>query len=271
MKTRKEISSLIEEYLSGDISQNDSHKLFELISSNKFVRDEFIVRQRIDKAIRKKEIMELREQLKSIDDKRSHTNEIQEPKQVYQASWYKMAAAIILLAAIGYLIYFQFSDRSPLNQNQNQDQSILITKEEYHKFDKSESNEGNVNIIKQDQKIEQKSDSSQELTKKPELAINFMESAYFESFITNYRSNEIQIDRPLPGSTYSYPAEIQFSWRGNIENSLQLIIMNNREELVYKTVVVKEFTLKNHLDQGLYYWKLESEDELLYLNKFYIK
>ena len=269
MTTKKEISSLIEAYLSNDISLSDKNKLLELISSNKFIAREFIVRQRINKAIQKKDIMEVREQLNSLVNVRSKTSDVQEPKQAYYASWYKIAAVIILLATVGYLTYLQFGDS--LTMNHKQDHSSLQIMEKVSSIDNSEPKKDNGEMSIQESSKGQEITKSTKLPENEMLAFNFDESAYYESFINNYRSYGIQIEMPLPGSTFDYSSEIQFKWKGDLINPIELLIMNNREELVCQAKVISEFTLKIPLDRGLYYWKIESEEDLLYLNKFYIK
>lgn len=66
--------------------------------------------------------------------------------------------------------------------------------------------------------------------------------------------------------------KIQFSWLGNIEN-LELIIENNRLEKKFKQKIANHFTLNLsslQFAEGLYYFKLIKNEELIKLGKFYV-
>ena len=64
---------------------------------------------------------------------------------------------------------------------------------------------------------------------------------------------------------------ITFAWEQTEHQSIHLIIFNNRGDDIFNTVVEDAvFKYSDPLDPGLYYWKLENEDELLYLGKFFV-
>lgn len=106
-------------------------------------------------------------------------------------------------------------------------------------------------------------------------AANFNESSDMEYLIKqNYRSNgDLDIISPPPGK--SVQNEILFKWNYEVDEQLLLKILNNEEEVVYKTRTSKRQIIlrliEEDLEPGVYYWKLENEEELLYLGKFYLK
>jgi hypothetical protein len=106
----------------------------------------------------------------------------------------------------------------------------------------------------------------------PIIAQNFSKSAYLESFIDNFRSNMVKVVSPTHNKEYIYKDKITFSWEGEKGTELihQLTVYDNRETIVYRANIENPFTLSNDLKSGLYYWKIETEKGLLYLDKFKI-
>ncbi len=64
---------------------------------------------------------------------------------------------------------------------------------------------------------------------------------------------------------------IRFSWVNAFSNSHTLKIVNNRNNVVYSFPVSGDYLeIDAKLENGLYYWKLESENELLHVGKFFV-
>jgi hypothetical protein len=57
-----------------------------------------------------------------------------------------------------------------------------------------------------------------------------------------------------------------------------LVVLNNKEEKVFSSIVNKEqfpdyrfvVNTNSKFKSGLYYWKIEDENEVLYVSKFYL-
>jgi len=96
-----------------------------------------------------------------------------------------------------------------------------------------------------------------------------------ESMIdTRYRSSGIQIISPLNNTGYTAGSDIVFAWTPPVQGPLTLKIINNKNAVVYEYplgVNGCEFVLKQNLPPGLYYWKLENQDDLLHIGKFFVK
>lgn len=125
--------------------------------------------------------------------------------------------------------------------------------------------------INNDQKKEKK--TFHETTSPKQLyATNFIPADDYEALIgTTFRSNAIKVVSPENGSHFKKQELITFSW--DLENSefLYITILNNREEIISR----QQTSVAEHREAGismpgLYYWKLENEQELLYVGKFYI-
>ena len=91
----------------------------------------------------------------------------------------------------------------------------------------------------------------------------------FEIFIDGQlRSDDIVVSKPTRNEIVSLPYNFEWSPKKNIT----LLIYNNRSVLIVDTLLNDStFHLKKPLAEGLYYWKIESPDELLYISKFKIE
>jgi hypothetical protein len=80
----------------------------------------------------------------------------------------------------------------------------------------------------------------------------------------------VEIISPLKGQTVH--GEVHFQWDSTSRPPFTLVTMSNggvvREEV---TLTEPQYTLKERLENGLYYWKLVAEGELLYVGKFLVR
>ncbi|MCK4765603.1 MAG: hypothetical protein KAW12_25610 [Candidatus Aminicenantes bacterium] len=75
-----------------------------------------------------------------------------------------------------------------------------------------------------------------------------------------------------PGNNIYLQEEILFSWEETKQEPLHLKILNNKNEVLFRYEVKdSRYLFKEELSPGLYYWKLESQSDLLYVGKFFIK
>jgi hypothetical protein len=100
---------------------------------------------------------------------------------------------------------------------------------------------------------------------------NFVENPVLEDMITNgYRSSNLVVVSPQIGMTVHSP--LRFSWTGERGGTVDVRIMNNEGKIEFSIRTKNSGTLLNqHLKPGLYYWKIESKNELLYVGKFLVR
>lgn len=105
----------------------------------------------------------------------------------------------------------------------------------------------------------------------PEFAANFIADPDLEHLVNSrYRSSGISVVSPLNESVVDSGA--LFIWKGRVRGHVRLCIMTNSGSIKRDDYDAKSpSTLKQHLNPGLYYWKIESEDELLYAGKFFVR
>jgi hypothetical protein len=102
-------------------------------------------------------------------------------------------------------------------------------------------------------------------------AANFTESASLQGFVgQDFRSEGVEIVSPLIGATVK--ESVVFEWKGEVQSPVVLRILSNRENPVYQsTVSGSRVVVRKDFTPGLYYWKLESNGELVYVGTFRVK
>lgn len=85
------------------------------------------------------------------------------------------------------------------------------------------------------------------------------------------RSGGLSAIRPANGADLEIGQGVVFSWQTLAEQPLTLRLLNNREEEIFNHPVEGgRFESPAALEPGLYYWKLETEDDLIYVGKFFV-
>lgn len=100
-------------------------------------------------------------------------------------------------------------------------------------------------------------------------ASNFVPSAQMEALLADaVRGDNLELISPVQQTVFQSEENILFEWAGTIEEALFLQIENNKGEEVYQTTLsALRFNYKPDLPPGLYYWRLESEEDLLMLGR----
>ena len=104
---------------------------------------------------------------------------------------------------------------------------------------------------------------------------NFTLAPELESQISQVYRSSITVDVVSPKIAEEFENEITFSWKLNEKQPLTLKILDNKENIVKNEASVTspvDLALSTEkFNPGLYYWKLETENDLLYVGKFFVK
>ncbi len=103
-------------------------------------------------------------------------------------------------------------------------------------------------------------------------AANFTPSEEWEDMVgESVRSMQFEVISPSNTQSFKPKAGIPFKWKGETIDRY-IVVLDNKGEQVHKAkVLANEFYVQLKLDPGLYYWKLESEDDLLHVGKFLLE
>ncbi len=102
------------------------------------------------------------------------------------------------------------------------------------------------------------------------FAANFTSSPFYENLIgQTLRSADLRVTSPASGARMT--GAIAFTWETRFTGQLTLrILANDEREVFNRRVAGPGHTFKGNLEPGLYYWRLESDEELLFVDKFII-
>lgn len=115
---------------------------------------------------------------------------------------------------------------------------------------------------------------TQNKDKSPQFAgPSFDSSANLEDVIRHptYRSSRLlRVISPVNGAIVS--GQARFRWQTDYDGPIYWKLLNNKEEVVTSaTTHNKEYVLeKITLPPGRYYWKLESDEDLLHVGEFFV-
>ncbi len=114
-------------------------------------------------------------------------------------------------------------------------------------------------------------DSSLKGTAKSFLSDNYALSPELEGLIgVHYRSSDIGVESPTVGERIH--GKIAFKWAWGEKEKVILKIVNNKgKEVVFAQTNENGYEFSGTLDRGLYYWRLETANELLYVGKFFVE
>jgi hypothetical protein len=114
-----------------------------------------------------------------------------------------------------------------------------------------------------------------EINEEKQYSQNFKESPVLESFIeTGLRSEDLEIISPKNNKSFKFKEKLRFKWE---TESLKIITIeiwhfkdNIDKKILERTSENNKLIINNKLVPGLYYWKLISDDELIYVGKFFV-
>lgn len=199
-----------------------------------------------------KKIMTLTQYM-AVHTSRGETKVITKKSVLLYQSWMKAAAVLLIaLCSAGLIWSFLQKPTKSLVQSKNKTSPVK-------NFEDSISN---------------KNVSHNSL--KSKIAINYLENCFqklprFESQIgQEYRSDAIEIISPKSMKTFISSENVDFQWQKTDIKSLVLSLYNNQGKLIFQKEIPSIFILKQVLSPGLYYWQLETEDDIVFTGKFFV-
>ena len=114
-------------------------------------------------------------------------------------------------------------------------------------------------------------DSSSKGTGKSLLSDNYAVSPELEGLIgVHYRSSDIEVESPTVGERIHGKVAFKWTW-GEKEKVILRIVNNKGKEVFLAQTNENGYQFSGTLDRGLYYWRLETTDELVYVGKFLVE
>lgn len=164
---------------------------------------------------------------------------------IFTLSFAYRAAAVLIIAAFVGTLYFSFRS-TPIQTPPIISQQVVVESTFVEKQPLSQ--QPNQNLI----------------------ATNFDQSPNLDDLVqSEFRSETIEVISPAIGDVVAPP--ITFRWK-NVSKPLTITILSNKELVLARSSVKgSSFTTNRKFAPGLYYWKLETETELLFVGKFLVR
>lgn len=196
----------------------------------------------------------LRNEVYDTTMKHPYFDRVQEPEVRYGGVMYRVAAVLAGMALLGIGYYFISTT------NIQQTPPSLVEKEKPQNIKQQEDFTQANKSIRKKETAEQQQD----------FAANFTESPNLEDLVqTQFRSIAVEVITPKAGDVVKQP--VVFKWKG-VNEPLTIKILSNKERtLASANITTNTYTTKKILSPGLYYWKLETKDEVIYVGKFLVK
>jgi len=168
-----------------------------------------------------------------------------------RGAWYKIAAVLVVLVGIGALVALYLSNRPAGLQRENQ---ALVPGQDSSSGRSSPENP-----------LTGREDHARTLASRLEP------NAELEALVdARMRSPGVKVLRPVIGGMIS--GSVMFDWSGGPAGKYTVTIYDNSRTIVLRLTVDRtSLKVDQGLQPGLYYWKLESNDELLYFGKFIVQ
>jgi len=179
-------------------------------------------------------------------------------------------AMVAVLAGLSFYFY-RYLDRPHAQDQIQQDQPIA---------DEDKEKEELIPIVKDESEPTTPKKENTESTSIPTTPVpkadsrvlyasNFVPSAEMEALLADARRGaDLELISPVQQAVFQLGENILFEWTGTIDEALFLQIENNKGEEVHQTALsALRFDYKPDLPPGLYYWRLESEEDLLMLGR----
>lgn len=198
--------------------------------------------------------------------------EVARKKWHFSAS--RIAAAFVVFAFMAAAYFLVFEDPSLLNryfngpgQDSPQDRQQAVTPgggEDTGSVTAAKKEDGDGDTSPGDQ------NGRTQRQIKPDPAARYRVNPNLENMIgSRLRGRSFEVLEPPDNKVVTLP--VRFQWKRSFTKPHTLKIVNNNSKVIYSySVTGATFDFKGKLGPGLYYWKLESSNELFYVGKFFI-
>jgi hypothetical protein len=172
-------------------------------------------------------------------------------------SWMKVAAVLlIVLCSAGIILSLLHKPTFPLVNSENKSNQVNTTPD---------------SVIKNISQPENALSSSVLSGEKELISDNYKELPLYENAIKNNLRGEIfHIVSPELSSKIKFGKKVVFLLK-DYDREFLLSVINNSGKNIFEKVVKTPYTLPLDLPQGLYYWEIIENDEVVFVGKFIIR
>jgi hypothetical protein len=269
MNNNEKSHEWIDRFNDNELNGDELKEFLERLKDDPVLRAEVRLDRELNEMIQDEGVLSLRKKiinLRKKEEGRGRNNMI-----------ILLAASILIIMVLSVLLYLV------AGLNSKKDKSLQTDNKPANEFPINKSTSPGLNAGKNIPGKESfindtLSKNTPELSNKQNqtlVAANYKPFPPFESLIGNHlRSEYFKLAEPLQGSYFRTKGPIRFSWETDISHPLILVIMDNHGQRVYESHILHEKSLKvpaEKLDNGLFYFKILKEGEILFFGKFSIE
>jgi hypothetical protein len=257
MSNREKLPELIDRYNDGELEGEELTAFLEMMKVNSRLRKEVTLDKELNEILAKKDILELRQIILSIQKK-------QRQKKGPKLHVFLLAASLLLLIGIEFFIFRTNSRPHP------SDNSIVIPKYHPELMQPQNNKTGKSATIVTATKGKDIDHNADVI-----LATNFKTNPSFENMLGTTRHEVFfRLIAPSIDSNFSINAEIMFKWTMNETAKIEIKIMDNKGNLMQESGFLNQnnYSLPpGTLKKGLYYFKVLQKDEIIFFGKFKVE
>lgn len=188
---------------------------------------------------------------------------------VLNTQWIQVSLATATVAVIIFFMVKVFQtpvdETKPFQENIFVEEKDSLKSEDQVKLADEQKKSGEIK--KQESIIEKKTPDNWEKIKQA-FAENFKPTPYLEEMLA-YESRSYANNIISPKIGEKCAGAILFQWEKIEEKPIYLKILNNKGTELFSLIPENnQYRFSKKLTPGLYYWKLESENDVLYVGKF---
>ncbi|MEI7660944.1 MAG: hypothetical protein WCK34_02040 [Bacteroidota bacterium] len=253
----------IDRYNDQELGEPERSYFQQQMNNNPLLRAEVFIDSKLNTFLQDEEMLELMGRINTVALKAG--------KHRFLVKWLRLAAAILCLAAIGAAVYLigRKPESAPVLSGQR---TILPLKKPVHE------NPLDERVVENGPLTNPLSLDKDGILREPLLADNFKPMAELELLAGSVtRAAPFRLVLPSANVTALKGLPVDFRWTpGNTRLPVNLVLLNNHGIVVFDTSCISgnEYRMETAVfPQGLYYWKIIYDDELVFMGKltlFYV-
>ena len=257
MKDFEITSDWTDRYNDDELDELEKSFFQQQMLNNPMLRAEVYIDARLNRLFSDEDVLELMQKVQSVTKKHNQNSGMM--------SYLLIAATVISLIVLGAILFLVEKRPVSLPAYARQQNIPPVKKQTHDIFS------GN-NLKSTQPSKENTSVNPREISGTALLAEKYKPLAEFELLVGSVtRSTQIRLITPAAKIQIQTGIPVRFSWISqNNQHPVSIVIMNNLGNLIFEvpSLLASEYVLQtNMLSQGLYYWKIMDEDELVIMGK----
>lgn len=269
MSKNEKIHEWIDRFNDNELNGEELKDFLELLKDDPALRAELRLDKELNELLQDKGLLSLRKRIIQVRKDREDRGT---GRKVFL-----LAASVLIILVLSVVLYLvvglKTRDDKILQTNNNPANGIRVNKNSSPELKYGKNNPGKQQLI--NDTLSKNRHGIFNHQNQPLIASSYKPFPPFENLIgTHLRSEYFKLIEPFSGSHFKTGSTILFSWQTDISHPLTLVIMDNQGQRIFDSHPVHDQSLKvpsGILKNGLFYFKILREDEMVYFGKFTIE